>query len=54
MLIHGDSLKSCIIAVIVADPDFVKKYASQQCMDETNLQAVIELSNFKKDVMESL
>lgn len=52
--IYGDSLRSCVVAIIVPDMGKVKRFAREQGMDTENLKAVMESKEFKKFIMDDI
>jgi long-chain acyl-CoA synthetase len=53
-MIYGDSLKNCVIGVIVADPPAAKDFAKRNGLDENDLQAVVENADFKKEILDDI
>jgi len=53
-MIYGDSLKNCVIGVIVADPPAAKEFAKRNGMDENDLKAVVENEDFKKEILDDI
>lgn len=52
--VHGDSLKSCIVAIVVPDPETVPKYAEEKLNLKGQMSEICQNEEFKKAVLASM
>lgn len=52
--VHGDSLKSCIVAVVVPDPETVPKFADEKLNLKGDMSEICKNEDFKKAVVDSM
>lgn len=54
IFVHGESLKSCLIAIVVPDMETASKWSSQQNLGKLSIQELCQNSAFKKAVLDDL
>ena len=51
---HGDSLQAFIIAVVVVDPDVLKKWATEKGLNTDNMEGLMFNQDLKKEIIDHM
>jgi len=55
IFVHGDSLKSKLVAIVVPDPDYIKGHANEQGMEDfDNLESLCNRDDMKTAILEDI
>jgi len=54
IFVHGESLKSCLVAIVVPDMEIVNKWTDQKNLPKMSIQEICQNTQFKKAVLDDL